>query len=160
MLKGLFIEQAHAEVGLVAVADVFGADGVGSDVFSMRKHNRIVFVVHWGVGATGVNKFTVEACDDVTPTNVTAIPFWYRTLTGGAAPGAVTYQGTAATGVSNTAGSNQVILIETTAELVQKTGYNFVRLFADETTDSPVLGGVLAFLLEPRFAEDETSMVA
>jgi hypothetical protein len=157
--SGLFIERAHAEVGIDAVADVFAA-AANSDVFSMRKHNRIVFIAHWGVGATGVNKFTVEACDNVTPSNVTLIPFWYRTLVAGAAPGAVTYQGTPATGVSNAAGSSQIILIETTAALVKAAGYDFIRLATDETTDSPVLGGIIALLLEPRFAEDETSMVA
>jgi len=157
-MNGLLIEQAHVEVGIAAVADVFGADGVGSDVFSMRDHNRIVFIIHWGVGATGVNKFTVEACDDVTPTNKTAIPFHYRILTAGGNPGAVT--ACAATGYSNAAGSNQVILVEVTAAAVKATGYDFVRLYADETTDSPVLGGVLALLCEPRFAENEKSEVA
>ena len=159
-MKGLMMEERQVEVGLNAGADVFGADGVGSDVFSMRKHDRIVFIVHWGVGATGVNKFTVEACDNVTPSNTTAIPFWYRKLTGGAAPGAVTAVATGSDGVSNDVGSNQVILIETTAELVRAAGDDFVRLYADETTDSPVLGGVLALLCGPRWAENETSMVA
>jgi hypothetical protein len=158
-MKGLFIEQAHIEVGINAVADAFAGD-VGSDVLSMRKHNSIVWIAHWGVGTTGVVKFTVEACDDVVPTNVAAIPFWYRKLTAGGAPGPVTAVTTAADGVSNTAGSNQVILIETTAERVKQAGYDFVRLYCDETTDSPLLGGVLAWLFEPRFAEDETSMVA
>jgi hypothetical protein len=159
-MNGLFIEQAHVEVGLAAVADVFGADGVGSDVFSMKKHNRIVFVIHWGVGTTGVNKFTVEACDDVTPSNTTAIPFHYRILTAEGDPGAVTYASVAATGYSNVAGSNQVILVEVTAAEVKAAGYDFVRLYADETTDAAVLGGVLAILLDPIYAEGELSTVA
>jgi hypothetical protein len=158
-MSGLFIEQSHIEVGIAAVADVFGADGVGSDVFNMKDHNRIVFIVHWGVGTTGVNKFTVQACDNVTPSNTTAIPFHYRTLTAEADPGAVT-AATAATGFSNTAGSAQVILIEVTAAAVNATGYQYVRLYADETTDAAVLGGVLALLLEPRYAENEKSEVA
>jgi hypothetical protein len=158
-MSGLLIEQSHVEVGIAAVADVFGADGVGSDVFNMKDHNRIVFIVHWGVGTTGVNKFTVQACDNVTPDNTTAIPFHYRTLTAGAAPGAVT-AATAADGFSNTAGSDQVILIEVTAAAVNATGYQYVRLYADETTDDAVLGGVLALLAEPRFAENEKSEVA
>jgi hypothetical protein len=132
---------------------------VGSDVFNMKDHNRIVFIVHWGVGTTGVNKFTVQACDDVTPSNTTAIPFHYRTLTAGAAPGAVT-AATAADGFSNTAGSAQVILIEVTAAAVNATGYQYVRLYADETTDAAVLGCVLALMFEPRFAENEKSEVA
>lgn len=158
-MKGLFIEQSHVEVGIAAVADVFGADGVGSDIFNMKDHNRIVFIIHWGVGATGVNKFTVQACDDVSASNTTEIGFHYRILTAAGAPGAVTAQATAATGYSNVAGSNQVILIEVTAAQVFATGYQYVRLYADETTDSPVLGGVLALLCEPRFAENEKSEI-
>ena len=152
-----FIEQAHVEVGINAVAD-FAAGDVGSDIVNMKDHNRIVFVAHWGVGATGIVKFTVQACSNLSASATTAIAFKYRTLTAEAAPGAVT-DATASTGYSNSAGSNQVILVEVTAAAVNATGYQYVRLYCDETTDSPLLGGVLAIMLEPRFAENETSVI-
>jgi len=155
--KGLFIERAHCEVGIAAVADAWGADGVGSDIVNMRNHNKVVFIIHWGVGATGINKFTVEACDDVSASNTTAIPFHYRQLTAGSDPGAVTAVAVAATGFSNTAASNQVIMIEVSAEDVRATGYQYVRCYADETTDSPLLGGILILLLDPIFANNEQS---
>jgi len=156
-MSGTFIEQAHVEPLINAVAD-FAAGDVGSDIVNMKDHNRIVFIAHWGVGATGVVKFTVQACSTLTATATTAIPFRYRQITAEAAPGAVT-DATASTGVSNSAASNQVYLIEVTAAAVNATGYQFVRLYCDETTDDPLLGGVMALLLEPRHAENETSAI-
>lgn len=152
-----FIEQAHSEMLIAPVADFLGADGVGSDIVNMKDHNRIVFKVYWGVGATGINTFTVQACSNLSASATTAIAFKYRTQVMGAAPGAVTDATSA--GFSNTAGSNQTLLLEVTAAAVNATGYQYVRVYADETTDSPLLGGIDAIMVEPRFAENETSVI-
>lgn len=146
--SGLFLERFHSEIGIAAVADAFAND-VFSDVVNMKGYGRIVFVTHWGVGATGVVKLTVQACDDVVPSNTAAVPFWYRINNAGTT-GAVT-AATATDGVSNTAGSNQIIFVEIPAEALQASGYQYVRLSVDETTDSPLLGGVLIFQLDPLF---------
>lgn len=152
MLKGLAMENDHFEVGIAAVAD-FAAGDTDSDVVNMKNHNRVRFIVHWGVGATGIVKLTAEACDDVVPTNTEEVPFWYRITASGGTPGTPT-RATAAGGVSNTAGSNQVIEIEVLAEDLAASGYSYVRLHVDETTDSPLLGGVLVQMLEPMHAGD------
>lgn len=154
-MTSLMLERGHIEIGIAAVAD-FAAGDVFSDVVSMKRHNRVRFIVHWGVGTTGVVKLTVEACDDVVPSTTAKVPFWYLINKAGVL-GDVTYQGTAADGVSNAAASNQVIIVETTAALINSAaqGYGFVRLSVDETTDSPLLGGVLIELLEPRHADGD-----
>lgn len=149
MSNGLFLERSHVEIGIAAVAD-FAAGDVFSDVVNMKNYDRVRFLTHWGVGATGVVKLTVQACDDVVPSNTTAVPFWYRVNAAGVA-GAIT-RATAATGVSNVAGSNQIIEIEVVVEDLAATGYQYVRLSVDETTDSPLLGGVLIEQLDPRFS--------
>lgn len=149
MSDGLFLEQSHWEIGIAAVAD-FAAGDVFSDVVNMKNYGRVRFITHWGVGATGVVKLTVQACDDVVPTNTTAIPFFYQVNSAGVA-GAVT-RAVAADGVSNTAGSNQIIVIEVLAEDIAQAGYQYVRLSVDETTDSPLLGGVLIEQFKPRYA--------
>lgn len=145
----LHLERSHFEIGIAAIAD-FAANDVFSDVVNMKNYGRARFIVHWGVGATGVVKLTVQGCDDVVPTNVTAVPFWYRVNKAGVA-GAIT-RATAADGVSNVAGSNQVIEVEVLAEELGALGFQYVRLSVDETTDSPLLGGVLIEQLEPRYA--------
>lgn len=142
----LFIEKAQAEVGIAAVADFASAD-VFSDIVSLKNHGRVVFITHWGVGTTGVVKLTVQACDDVSASNTSAVPFHYRINADGT-HGALT-AATAADGVSNVAGSNQVIMCEIDASALLASGYSFARLSVDETTDSPLLGGVIVLMLDP-----------
>jgi hypothetical protein len=149
-MKGLFLENGHVEVGINAVAD-FAAGDVESDIVSMKNHGRVVFLCHWGVGTTGVVALTVDACDDVSATNTAKVPFWYRKITAAGAPGTLT-RADKDTGVSNTAGSNQVIAIEVLAEDLAALGYSYVRLNVNETTADPLLGGVLALMLDPRHA--------
>src|SRR3989337_3151453 len=101
----MMLERFKFAKGLDPVADAFSGT-VRSDVYSLRAHGRILFVVYVGVGATGSSTITVNACDDVTPSNRTAIPFWYREIIGttdtGDTDGAITRAGV--TGFTTTAG--------------------------------------------------------
>ena len=138
----LMIENLHFAKGIDPIADAFAAT-VNSDIYSMRGHGRGLFVIYAGVGATGTSTLTVEACDDVTPSNTTAIPFWYRQILTGDTPSAITRA--AAAGFVTTAGSSKIILVEVDAKDLADDGggYGFVRLHAVESVDSPVLGGVM-----------------
>lgn len=148
-MTGLMLEHSQVQMGLAPVADFAGADPVYTDVISMKDHARLIFHVLWGVGTTGTIKFTVEACDDVSASNVAAIPFHYRITAAAGIPGTITAT-TASTGVTNTAGSNQIIEIEVRSEELNATGYDFCRLKLDEVVNDPILGGVLVQLLDPR----------
>ncbi len=147
----LRMEQSDLVIGLAAVAD-FAADDKFSDVVNMSQHNRCRFITHWGVGTTGIIKFTVQACDDVVPSNTSAIPFHYRITLNGTKPGAIT-AATASAGVSNAAGSAQIIECEIAAAALLASGYKYVRLSLDETTDAALLGCVLIERSEPRHAD-------
>ncbi len=147
----LRMEQSDLVIGIAAVAD-FAMGDVFSDVVNMSQHNRCRFITHWGVGTTGVVKLTVQACDDVTPSNFAAVPFHYRITLDATKPGAITLT-TAAAGVSNAAGSNQIIECEITAAALLASGYKYARLSVDETTDAALLGGVLIERSEPRHAD-------
>ena len=149
-MPGLLMENDHFEMGLAPVADFAAAD-TETDVVNMNLHDTVRFIVVWGVGTTGVIKFTVDACDDVVPTNTAKIPFWYRITAAGGTPGTVTLADKD-TGVSNTAGSDQIIEIEVRHNALAASGYNYVRLVHDETTDDPILGGTLIQMGNPRFA--------
>lgn len=148
-MTALSMETSHAEVGINAVADAF-AGTVYSDVLSMKDHGRARFLVHWGVGATGTSTITVEACDDVTPSNTSAIPFRYRRTVAAANPGAITAATSA--GFATTAGSNQVYEVEVDAAELLASGYGYVRLKAVEVVPSARLGGILALMERPRHA--------
>lgn len=138
-MSGLLMERLQFIKGLDPVADAFTAT-VSSDVIDMSEFSRIVFLMYAGVGATGTSTFTVEACDDTTPSNVTAIPFFSRDDHVDA-EGAVTAR--AAAGYIPAAGSSKISAFEVREDALSATGYRYVRLKAVESVDSPVLGCIL-----------------
>lgn len=143
-------EYAHFVKGLDPVADAF-AGTVTSDIVNCENFSRVTFVIYTGVGVTGTSTLTVEACDDVSATNTTAIPFRYREITTGDTPGTLT--DAAAAGYVTTAGSSKIILVEVDTQELGDTGYGYVRLKAVESVDSPVLGGILIIMHGNRFAQ-------
>jgi hypothetical protein len=150
------MDRDHFELVLAPVADFAAADPVYSDVVSLKNHNRVRFLVNWGVGTTGTIKFTINACDDVVPTNETAVPFSYRVSAQAGTIGVPTIT-TASAGFTNTAGSNQIVELEVSAEDLIASGYTYCRVKLDEVVDSAILGGILAQMAEPRFSNDPTT---
>lgn len=138
-MSALLMERLQFITGLDPVANAL-AGTVSSDVIDMSAFNRIVFLLHQGVGATGTSTLTVEACDDTTPSNTTAIPFRYRIDHVGdeGALAAAT-----AAGVLTTAGSSKIVAVEVREDALAATGYRYVRLKAVESVASPVLAGIL-----------------
>lgn len=154
----LMMERLHAAKGIDPVADGF-AGTVYSDVYSLRDHGRILFVVYVGVGTTGTSTITVEACDDVTPSNTSAIAFWSREITATDVQGAITRQ--ASTGFTTTAGSSKIVLVEADAKDLASSGYGFIRAKLVEVANDPVLGGIMVLLDggPGRYQEDVSATV-
>lgn len=147
----IFSERHKLVTGLAPVADAFSGT-VGSDVINCKNYQKVTFVVYKGVGATGTATITVEACDDVTPTNTTAIPFRYRDQQDSDnVTGALTAATTA--GFTTTAGSAEMYIVEVDVAELGTEGYGYVRLKSVEVVDSPVLGGILCILSEPRYGK-------
>jgi hypothetical protein len=140
-MSGLLMERLKFIKGIDPVADAFDST-VHSDVVNMKDLARVAFVIFAGVGTTGTSTITIEACDDVTPSNTTAIPFyWQEILTGdteAAAPAAE-----ATTGVVTTAGSSKICIAEVRQDALAASGRGYVRLTAVESVNSPVLAGIL-----------------
>lgn len=147
------IETLHFVKGLDPVADAFddGSGAVVSDVVNMEEFGKAIFVIHYGVGATGTQTFTVLACDDTTPSNTSAVPFHYREILTTDVPGDLT----AATvdGFTTTAGSSKIVLIEVDAVALAAdgNGYQYVQLSAVEPTDAACLAGITVIMAEPRY---------
>ena len=146
-----FLQYFHAVKGLDPVADAFAATKY-SDVVNMGDYANATFIIYKGVGATGTSTITVNACDDVSASNETAIPFRYKAITATDVEGALTAATTA--GFVTTAGSSQLYLIEIDSEELGDTGYQYARLSAVEVVDSPVLGGILILMGGNRYAQD------
>lgn len=145
-------ELYHVAFGKNPVSDAF-AGTVTSDVVNMKNFHSCHFLVYWGVGTTGTFTITVEASDDVSGTNVTAIPYKYRVITGaidaGDTHGALT--DATSTGFTTTAGSHQCVIVDVDAEELGDTGYNYIRLKTVEVVDAAVLGGILILQGRPRY---------
>lgn len=139
-------ETTHIGIGLSPLADAF-AGTVYSDVINMENFGKCRFLVFGGVGATGTSTFTVEACDDTVPTNVSAVAFHYRQQSANDVQGTLT--AATASGFTCTAAADRNITIEVDQEALIASGYGYVRLKAVESVDSPVLGGIMFELCEP-----------
>ena len=158
-MSQLSLAHEHVAFGINPVADAF-ASTVTTDIVNMKNYHRVKFYVFWGVGATGTTTITVEASDDASGTNVTAIPFYYRRVSGALNAGDTHGDITAATtsGFTTTAGSHQCYIVEVSAEELGDTDKKYVRLKAVEQTDSPILGGVLIVQLEPRYGVTDSTL--
>lgn len=136
---------------LAPVAD-FAASAVTSAYVNMKDFKSVLFVLYWGVGATGTQTVKVKEATDAAGTGATAIAFNYRRVsdtTVSDVPGART--AATSSGFATTAGSNQVYLVEVNAQDLDS-GFDFVALDLTEVVDSPLLGGISVILGEPRYA--------
>ncbi len=149
------VDKLHAIPVLYPVADAF-AGTMNSDVLECLGEG-VLFVITKGVGTTGTSTITVDACDDTTPTNTTAVAFMYRTSTTPDTWGSWT-QATA-TGFTTTAGSNQLYQVYVDGAELGSEGYGYVRLTATEVANDPVLGGVNAFVVNPHYVVQPESLL-
>ena len=149
-------DNLHYVNALPPVADAFAGATATSDVIKVDGQG-IEFLVWTGVGATGTSTFTVLACDDVTPSNTTAVAFWYKEITSD--PGSTTWTLATSTGWLRTAGSNFMARIWVPADIIGATGYGSAQLNGSEGTDSPVLGGILAILHNTTFQPQTVTVI-
>lgn len=141
----------HFVKGLDPVADAF-AGTVYTDVFSMRNYKTALIQMYIGVGTTGTSTITVNACDDVSASTETAVPFLYQQILTGDTASALTQATTA--GFTTTAGSSKFVNVWVNASDIGATGYEFCRAKFVEVANAACLGGVTVMLLDPRYDED------
>lgn len=135
--NGLLIERLQFVKGLDPVADAHNG-APGSDVIDMAPFSRIVFLSYRGVasGGTAAPTYTVEACDDTTPSTQSAIPFHYRKSLGAVAAAT-------ATGFQATAGSSAIDVLEVREDALAASGYRYIRLKIAETVNDPVVACIV-----------------
>jgi len=148
-------QEIHWVKGIDPIADAFSGT-VATDIFEALGHE-VVFIIYKGVGTTGTSTITVLACDDIVPTNTTAVPFRYRTCTTGDTWG--DWTAATVTGFATTAGSSQLYEIRVDPADLGATGYGYVKLVAVELVASAVLGGVLAGVCGLRYREQPESLI-
>jgi hypothetical protein len=120
----------------------------GSDIVSLRDYQEALFVVSQKTGGTntGVATITIEACDDVSASNTSAIAFdYFKNEAAASSDDFGARQSVAATGFATTANKDAIYMIPVKASDLPD-GYPFVRLKTAEAVDDPVLGNVLVIL--------------
>ena len=155
-----FLSDHHIIAGIYPVAD-FAAGGVNSDIVSLKNYRRATFLVYTGAveDADISNLVTVEACDDTTPTNSTAMAFHRRyclsstTVDTWGALTAATSSGYNFANQSDAGVANVMWLVEVTADEVEAAaaGYEYVRLCIAETANKTITGGCICILSDPRY---------
>ena len=152
------LERFHWTSGLVPVADCFDG-GASTDVVECRSASGVLFLIFEGnsTGGTTTGTVTIDACDDVTPTNTTAVAFMYRSSTTFDTWGAWT-QATA-TGFVMPTGDNQMHQVFVPASELAEEGYGYVRLTVAETVNDPVVAAVLIAVVDPRYQPAASTML-
>ena len=156
MAKSL-LEDLRFAMGLAPVAD-YDAGGVSSDIVNCEDYDKVVFLVVKGVGVTGTGVLTIEASDDVSASNTTAVPYRSIEVTGADVTSAAPTE-RAAAGFTMTAGSATLIAAEVDAVELSKAGYKYVRATLTESVDSPVLAGIVVLMGSPRYSPPKTTTV-
>lgn len=149
------LDKVHIVNSLPPVADAF-AGTVYSDVVEAMGQS-VSFLVYRGVGTTGSSTITVQACDDTTPANSTAVPFVYREYTSSDVPG--DWTAATAAGWTTSVGSNYMFEVKVDPGELAALGYGYVRLKAVESVDDPVLGGILVIIEDLRYREQPESLI-
>ena len=134
-----FSTRWRAVMGLAPIADALSGTKY-SDVVKCDG-GKVIFILQRGVGTTGTSVITVEACDDNSPSNTTAVVFDYKKINASDVEGAFTRA--PSTGYTTTAGSSQIDVIEVDAARLAAEGYEYCRLKCVEDENDPVLAGIL-----------------
>ena len=152
------LDQFHWTSGLVPEADRFDG-GASTDIVECRSAAGVFAIIFEGdsTGGTTTGTVTVDACDDVTPTNTTAIPFYYRSSTTFDTWGAWT--AATATGFVMPTGDNQMHQIWIPAANLAATGYGYVRVTVAETVNDPVDACILLAVVQQRYQPTTTTML-
>lgn len=141
---------------VAANEDIFNGNPATA-VINVKNADTAIFMVIMNANAgSGAATITIEACDNVAPSNTTAIAFRYKLISAGDTQGAVT--ACASTGVS-VGTANTILYVEVDAADVAAAAVNstynnhYVRLKVTESQSDAVDGAITAFLNNLRYQE-------
>jgi hypothetical protein len=124
--KGINVAEECHVVNILPPQSISGA--TVADIFSMENYAHATIIVTAGSTNADAGNITIEECDDFTPTNDTAIDFYYyaETTAAGDTLGARTLA-EAATGIDVSANDNITYVIEIDAAELSE-GYPCIEL--------------------------------
>lgn len=152
-MKGFHISEQGHVVNIIPPVDINGA-AKNSDVFSMKNYSHVDIVIQLGVTGAA-STVTVEECDDVTPTNSTAIAFavYKEETAAGDTLGARTAVTTS--GFATSTNDNVMYVISIDADELTD-GYPYLRIAMSDPTASTIVSAV-AVLSGPRYGKQQSA---
>jgi len=150
------LENLHFIGGIAPDSD-FASGTVTTDIFECLGEGAMFLVWYGANASSGASTLTVEACDDTTPSNTTAVAFQYRVSTTFDTWGAWTQATSAGITVGGSADSAWQIYVPA-SELATE-GYGYVRAQMVETTAQAADGVVAAFVVNPRYKVQPSSLI-
>jgi len=150
------LERLHFIGGLAPDSD-FASGTVYTDVFECNGEGAY-FLIWYGTNASsGASTLTIEAADDTTPTNTTAVAFQYRASTTFDTWGSWTAATSSGITVGGSADSAWQVFVPA-SELASE-GYGYVRAKMVESTAQAADGVICAYILNPRFQPVASSRI-
>ncbi|MBT3274195.1 MAG: hypothetical protein HN368_13640 [Spirochaetales bacterium] len=144
-------EEVHV-VPLIAPVDT-AAVAVNTDVVNLENYHNVQFIIPLGVVTGDTIAATVEECDDTTPSNSTAIAFYYRLSS------AVGTDSMGARAVATTAGvtvaatdDNKVLIIDVASDELTD-GFPYVRAVLTPGGSMTVLLVGAVAIMRPRYPQ-------
>lgn len=156
MASAKFAQENGLINALDPAADRFATAG-NSDVIRADNCEEIVFTVITGASVATTPTITVEACDNVTPSNTTAILFKSVSVTTAGTYGAVTDRTSAGFALTTATASQYHIIMVDPADVAAANsheGRNYVRCVVTENEDVPQFGNIMAIRYKEHFAQD------
>jgi len=150
------LSKLHFIGGIAPDAD-FASGTVTTDIFECLGDGAAFFIWYGTNASSGASTLTIEACDDTTPSNSTAVAFYYRNSTTFDTWGSWTAATTAGITVGGSADSAWWVWVDA-SELAAE-GYGYVRAKLVESTNQEADGTVAAFVVNPRNVEQPDSLI-
>ena len=153
MSKMNFDERLHI-VGLASPVDSAGA-AVSSDIVNLVKYHSGTFLVYFGTITGDTIVVTVEECDDVTPSNSTAIAFSYRLSGATGTSDAYGAKTAAAAGGVTIAATDDDKILQIDVNGVELTaGFPYVRVVATPGGSASASEIAILCILDPRYPQN------
>jgi len=151
----LNLAEKYHVVGLVSPVDT-ASTTVNSDVINMGKNHAACIAVYIGTITGDTAVITVEECDDVTPSNSTAIDFRYRESGATGTSDAFGDMATAAsTGVTVAAtDDDHIFLIDIDADELSD-GYPYLRVVIDPGASASACEVAVVAFLDGRYKQND-----
>jgi hypothetical protein len=152
-MTGFFSERAHV-IPVLAPIDIIATD-VTTDVVDAGEMTRGFFVVNFGVVTGDTCTIFLYECDDIVPTNSTAIAFNYRlsSAVGTDVMGAITAATAAAGYVAPATVDGKCVVVEVDPAALSA-GYPYVKLGLVTGASMSACLVSATFVAEPRNAQN------